>query len=96
MSLASTKEDMLRALLEGICCEIHKGIAALEHISPIDRVVLSGGLTKTPEVISLMAEITGKNVSAAETEDATTQGAWLSAMMALGLRSDWELQDSVD
>ena len=96
LSLASTKEDMLRALLEGICHEIKKGIAALEHISPIDRVVLSGGLTKTPEVISLMAEITGKNVSAAETEDATTQGAWLSAMMALGLRSDWELQDSVD
>lgn len=96
LSLASTKEDMLRALLEGICWEIHKGIAALEHISPIDRVVLSGGLTKTPEVISLMAEITGKNVSAAETEDATTQGAWLSAMIALGLLSDWEPKDHVN
>lgn len=68
----------------------------MEHISPIDRVVLSGGLTKTPEVISLMAEITGKNVSAAETEDATTQGAWLSAMIALGLLSDWEPKDHVN
>lgn len=96
ISLASTKEDMLRALLEGICWEIKRGIVALERVSPIDRVVLSGGLTKTPEVISLMAEVTGKNVSAAETEDATTQGAWLSAMMALGLRSDWELQELVE
>ena len=59
-------------------------------------MVLSGGLTKTPEVISLMAEITGKNVSAAETEDATTQGAWLSAMIALGLLSDWEPKDHVN
>ena len=92
ISLATTRADLLRALLEGICREIGKGIAALESVSPIERVVLSGGLTKTPEIISLMADITGKDVSATATEDATTQGAWLSAMMALGLASDWVLK----
>lgn len=91
ISLATTKEDLLRGLLEGICREIGNGIAAMEAVTPIDRVVLSGGLTKTPEVVSLMGEIIEKTVVAADTEDATTQGAWLSAMTALGIVSDWTL-----
>lgn len=91
ISLATTREDLLRALLEGICREIGQGIAALESMIPIHRVVLSGGLTGTPEIGTLMADITGKEVSIADTEDATTRGAWMSAMMVLGKASDWQI-----
>ena len=89
MSLATTREDLLRALLEGICGEIGRSLRTLEQSCPIDTVCLSGGLSGTDAVCQLLADMTGITVCRPDGGDATTRGAWMSAACCLKLVPGW-------
>lgn len=90
LSLGTTKLDLLRALLEGICVEIAQNMQPMESIYPIRMIRLSGGLSKTVELGQLLADVTGIGVTLSDDSDATTMGAWMSAARCLGLARSWE------
>ena len=88
MTLSTRREDLLRALLEGICTEVSRGLDAMS--ADIGRIHVSGGLSRTPEICRLLADVTGHEVLRSGEGDATTRGAWMSAAVCLGLAPDWD------
>ena len=89
LSLASTKYDMLRALLEALCVEVRRSLRQMTD-GGIREIRLSGGMSRTPELCRLLADAAGAAVVAAEDGDATTRGAWMSAAVCLGTAETWE------
>lgn len=46
ISLGTSKADMMRSLLEGICFEIKNGIENMEKYLDISEIYVNGGLTE--------------------------------------------------
>ena len=46
ITLGTTREDMLKALLEGIGMEIANNIASFEKYVPLQKILINGGLSK--------------------------------------------------
>lgn len=90
LSLGTTKLDLLRALLEGICVEIARSVQTMESIHPIHMIRLSGGLSKTVELGQLLSDVTGIPVILSDDSDATTMGAWMSTAKCLGIVRSWQ------
>jgi sugar (pentulose or hexulose) kinase len=90
MEIGTSRLDLLRALLESICIEVGENLCHMEEDQPLTVLCVSGGLSQTPEVCQLLADVTGKMVTAAPGGDATTRGAWMSAVHCLGLVDSWE------
>lgn len=90
LSLATTKYDMLRALLEAICVEIGTSLHRMEYGGQVRELHLSGGMSRARELCQLLADVTGAKVIVAENGDATTRGTWMSAAMCLGIVERWE------
>ena len=90
LSLSVANLDLIRGLLEGICCEIRERVGQMEQCVPVERVCVSGGLTRSPEVCQLLSDALGLPVVQGDEGDATTRGAWMSAAHCLGLVPDWD------
>ncbi len=90
LSLGTTKSDLLRALLEGICVEIAQSVQTMERIHPIHTIRLSGGLSKTAELGQLLSDVTGICVTLSDDSDATTLGAWMSTAKCLKIVRSWQ------
>ena len=82
ISLSTRKEDMLRALIEAIAMEVRTGV---ENIA-VDaaEICISGGLSKTPEVCQIIADVLGRRVLINNESDATAFGAFVVAGTGLG------------
>lgn len=90
LSLGTTKLDLLRGLLEGICVEIGQNLDSMEIGQAIHTLYLGGGLSQTPELGQLLSDVTGLEISCSDQSDATTRGAWMSAVHCLRLVSNWD------
>jgi sugar (pentulose or hexulose) kinase len=89
LRLGSTRGDMARAILEGIAAEIAENLEALEGmIGTGFDVVASGGLTKSPVFQQIQADMYGRTVALAPHHEASSFGAWISGLVALGLSQD--------
>ena len=88
LSLAVTKADLIRGLLEGILLEIADCLRAMEQLQQVSTLCISGGLSGTDGICQLLADVTGKPVVRTG-GNATTQGAWMSAAVCLGLCKTW-------
>lgn len=89
LSLETGRLDMLRALLESIVIEVGRSLRSMEELEPVALLSVSGGLSHTPEMRQLLADVTGKTVLYFEDDEATTRGAWMSAGHRLGLTARW-------
>ncbi len=98
ISLSSTKEDILRALIEGICIEIATSIPQSDVADSAVR--LSGGMSLNPEICQIFSNITGRKVLCSDDGNATSRGAWMSAACCLGITPDldaaWALAQPQD
>ena len=88
LTLSTRREDMLRALLESICVEVGRGLEAMG--ADVACIHVSGGLSRTPEICRLLADVTGRQVRRIGGDDATTRGAWMSASRCLGQTVTWD------
>lgn len=84
LSLCTTREDMLKALLESICMEIGQNIRSFEHYLQIDQVFVNGGLTKSSAFNQLQSEVYGKRVICANHAESTAIGALMVAAKTMG------------
>lgn len=96
-TLGSRREDMLRALYEGVACEIAKSIDALPPIcQSAKEIAVAGGLSRSQVYLQILCDMTGRTLQCNRNGEATARGAFLSAAVATGLYADYrEAYDAV-
>lgn len=95
ITLNTSREDMLKALLESICMEIQNNIASFEEYVPIEKILINGGLSKSEAFNQMQAEIYGKHIVRMENAESTAIGALMTAAVAMGQYRDMKEAFSV-
>ena len=86
LSLGTTRQDMIRAILEGITMEITDNIELLKTIGgEIDRVSIAGGMAKSDIFAQIQADMFNIPVVRFKNSEASSLGAAMSAMTSLGV-----------
>lgn len=89
MSLGSTKSDMARSVLEGICFEMYDIVRAEEAADiAVKAVRLTGGASKSPFWCQMLADIMQKPVQLLQTSETGCLGAALYAGIGSGIYKD--------
>ena len=84
-----TKADLTRATVEGICFAMRGVIDAIEETNgSITNIYASGGFIKSSFWLQLLADILGKKMIINNSTDASSTGAAIIGMQALGLISN--------
>ncbi len=84
ITLNTSREDMLKALLESICMEIRNNIVSFEKYVPIEKIFIHGGLSKSEAFNRMQAEIYGKRIVRMDNAESTAIGALMTAAVAMG------------
>ena len=82
----TTRENVARAVLEGIAWRVADVVAAIKETSPAETLRVDGGLTNEPLLLQLQADAIGAPVEAAGA-DATVLGAAALAGVGAGVIS---------
>jgi sugar (pentulose or hexulose) kinase len=87
ITLANTRADMARAVLESIVLEMGANLNLLRSILPdeVREVVAAGGLTKFEHFNQLQADVFGTPVKVPAASEASTSGALICALVGLGI-----------
>lgn len=85
VTLGTTKKDMLRSLLEGICFEIRNGMETMKKYSRIFDVYINGGLTHSDEFNKMQANIYNRKITRRGRANCTLRGALIAALTAMGI-----------
>lgn len=88
ITLNTSREDMLKALLESICMEISNNIHSFEKYIPVDKILINGGLSKSEAFNQMQAEVYGKAVVRMENAESTAIGALMISSVALSQYAD--------
>jgi xylulokinase len=89
MSLGTTKADMARAVMEGICYEMTDILKAEEAAGiGINAIRLTGGAAKSPTWCQMMADITQKPIQLLHASETGCLGAALYAGIGAGIYKD--------
>ena len=84
ITLNTSREDMLKALLESICMEISNNIASFEKYVPLEKILINGGLSKSEAFNRMQADIYGKPVVRMDNAESTAIGALMVASVTMG------------
>lgn len=85
LSLATTRGEMARAVLEGIAIELRQGLDLVErHCGRVAQVHVAGGLTRLPLFNQIQADVLERPVHCVGGDEATSRGAWMAAAVATG------------
>lgn len=86
LSLHTRPIEILRASLESVAYRFARIVRLLEPVVPEDReIVASGGaLLRSPVWLQIMADVLGQPVAASAVKEASSRGAALLALEALG------------
>lgn len=86
LSLATDPPQIYQALIEATALGTRWVKETLEQaVGPLPRVVVTGGLSKTPAIVQILANVLGCEVEASATPHASARGAALYAALAAGL-----------
>lgn len=90
ITLAATRGDILKAILEGIFLEIKNNIDLLRRYEDISDIYISGGLTKSRIMNQMQADIYGLPLSSREEAESTALGALLVTLHSLDSSLSYE------
>ena len=91
IKISHNSGHFMRSIVEGICFAIHDVHESLENCGlKINQIHISGGFTVSPIWVQILANILGKNLVIPLRADASSFGATLMAMKALGYISSYE------
>ncbi len=85
VTLATTKQDMLRSILEGISYELANGMDSIKKYLEISAIYANGGLTESPVFNEILCNVCGTKITRRGKADATARGALMIAASALGI-----------
>ena len=90
ISLGNTRNDLGRAMLEGIAAEIVKSVRGFpEKCQNVSRIYVGGGLTKSDLFDQILCDMLGKPLIRYDDAQATAIGAFISAAVTLKLYPDY-------
>ncbi|WP_319561003.1 FGGY-family carbohydrate kinase [Marispirochaeta sp.] len=92
LTLANSKADIARALLESLVLEMGAGLKRIREILParLNEIVVAGGLTKFGLFNQMQADIFETEVRIPPSSEASSKGALISAMVSLEIADDYE------
>ena len=87
LTLANSRADMARAVLESIVLEMGANLDLLRSVLPdeVREVVAAGGLTKFEHFNQLQADVFSTPVKVPAASEASTAGALICALVSLGI-----------
>jgi len=81
-----TQAHFMRAILEGTSFALQSVLETLEEVlGPSGSIYVSGGFTHSPDWVALLADVLGRPLLVTGTEDASSAGAAIMAMQAIGV-----------
>ena len=84
LSLSSHREDLIRALYEGIASEISKSIDTLpEQCRNASEIAVAGGLSNSDIYLRILCDMTGRRLVRGHDMQATALGAFISAAVGV-------------
>lgn len=84
VTLHTRRQDMLRALLEGIALELGRGVKTMGSYVPLKDIYINGGLTNSRPFNQMQSDVYGLRLLRRGKADATARGALMVAARALG------------
>lgn len=88
--LGSNRNELIRALYEGIACEVAKSIDALPpSCRNAKEIAVAGGLSRSHVYLEILRDMTNRRLVRGQNDQATARGAFLSAAVTLGLYSNY-------
>ena len=89
-SLSTKRNDLIRALYEGIAAEIAKSIDVLaQGTQKAQSIALAGGLSKSDIYNRILCDMTNRPLRRSHNAQATARGAYLSAAVTIGLYASY-------
>lgn len=86
LTLSTHRNDMIRALYEGIASEIAKSINILPpQCREAKEIAVAGGLSNSDIYLRILCDMTGRKLLRSHNIQATALGAFISASVATGL-----------
>lgn len=85
ISLAEGRGDMVKGLLEGIFMEIRNNILLFGEYAGIHKAYISGGLTNSPVINQIQADVYGIALYHMEDSESTAYGALMVALTGQGV-----------
>lgn len=86
-----------RAVIEGVCFALNDVLQSLVASGQqIDQINVSGGFVSSAEWLQILADITGKKLLLASTEDASAVGAAYLAIKATGISTEYPAPQQSD
>ncbi len=92
LSMTTTKNDMVRAVLEGVGYNLKIILEILESLKPLENIIMIGGGAKGREWVQILADIWQKNLSIPKyLEEATSMGAAICGGIGVGAFKNFEV-----
>ena len=85
LDLSATRESLLYSLLVGIFTEVRTGLDSFEDYVAIRCGSISGGLTQTPVINQVQADVYGIELARLADAESTARGALISALVGQGV-----------
>jgi xylulokinase len=79
LTLQHSQNDIARAFLEGVCFELRRCIEVLAEHEPVERVMVSGNITRSASSAQLLADILQRPVGMVTEKSPAAYGAALLA-----------------
>jgi sugar (pentulose or hexulose) kinase len=90
LTLATTRGEMARAILEGIAAEMQKSLELVEALcGRVDSVSVSGGLTRSDLFNQIQSDVFARPVVRFGNGEATSFGAWIAGAVACGIETGY-------
>lgn len=90
ISLATDRKELVKGLLEGIFMEIQNNISVFASYAEISKAYISGGLTNSPVINQIQADVYGIPLYHMEDSESTALGALMVALVGQGVYSSLE------
>lgn len=85
ITLSTSRGDLLYSLLAGVFAEVGENLDNLSRYVEINKGVISGGLTQTPSINQLQADMYGIPLSCSNDPESTALGALVVALAGQGI-----------
>jgi xylulokinase len=79
LTLQHSRNDIARAFLEGVCFELRRCVEVLAEHHPVERVMVSGNITRAASSVQLLADILRRPVGMVTEKSPAAYGAALLA-----------------
>lgn len=86
LNITTSREDMTRAVLEGVCFGLRDSLEILKSLNvPVEAIRVSGGGAKSPLWRQILADIFGVKVQVISSKEGPAYGAAILAAVGCGL-----------